>query len=1145
MATFRILLLGEPRLEADRTPVEIHRRKVLALLAYLAVTERTPSRDELAALLFPRMDRERAGAGIRQTLSYLKDAVGERFIKAGAQGIGLRRDAGICVDVHEFRALLGRAGGSDAEEILAKAVRIYRGAFLAGFYLDDCPAFEGWQDAQEQEMRERCAAALVRLADMREGRGDFDAAVETARILVGLDPLEEGPQRRLMRLLASGGHLQDALRQFEAFRRLLDKEMQEEPEEETVKLRDAIRAGKLERRPAAVPSAACGSAALVFVDVPTAGWDPAAARRLSRAAERLGASGGAVLHRDLTGMMGVAFADVPTAVAAALHARLQDGDAAMRIAVHAGETGESGGAQAGRALERAAVLLRAAQEGQILVSGTAADLAAGRLPEGCTLRNLGAHRLDDLGPAMTVHGLAHPGLPSRFPPLRTLDARPGNLPGQPTFLIGREEEMAAVRRILAEDGVWLLTLTGPGGTGKTRLALHAAAMGSGLFRDGAWFVDLSTVAERAQVLPAIAAALAVREAPREMRGPEDLLRSWLAPRQLLLILDNFEHVLDAAAEVGRIAAACPGLRILATSREPLNLQGERVLQVPPMRLPGSDAEEAGPCESVRLFLERAHAVRPDLPSDRETIAAVGAVCRRLDGLPLALELAAARMRTLPPGRLLERLAQPLEVLTRGAEDLPERQRTIRREVRWSYDPLDHAEKDLFHRLAVFPDGCSVEAAEAVCRKAAGRGRRPVERLEALVEKSLLARRTEGNRTRYRMLHVIREFALERLAVDGRMPAAMGAFARYEEDLAEETAPLLQGARQEEGFGILDGEAANMSAVLAWLEAERRTGAGLGLSGALGWYWFRRARYTEGVRWLERFLAPADDAVPAAARARALYCLGWMRLMTGTRYFRSAEARDCFRESVPLWRLAGDRRGEALSLVQLSLREEEGGPSARYKMADRAVALARAAADPWSLSFCLKLAFSYMSREDRSKAEQVAALEEAIDLARGTGDPFLVSQTLHGMGDVHMFLHDHESAEPFYLESVALALKIGDSWSVLDAQMHLGSGYVARGLLDKAVECLEDVLRAAAASGARSYIGFALARLSRVALLRGDHARALRLRGAVFAMKGFPQEPPMSELLGGTRLTRASAQREFDAGRAMGVPEAVRYALGEG
>jgi predicted ATPase len=436
----------------------------------------------------------------------------------------------------------------------------------------------------------------------------------------------------------------------------------------------------------------------------------------------------------------------------------------VRMAIHTGPAEVRDTGYVGHTLNRVARILSAGHGGQILLSRTVRDLVVDALPSDISLCDLGRHRLKDLAQDEHIFGVAAPGLPIDFPPLVTLNRIVANLPVQPTRFIGRDRERADLCRLLGEGDVRLVTLTGPGGTGKTRLALQAAGDLVDRFPEGAFFVPLSAVIDPAFVARQIASAVGVRETGS--RPLTALLRLFFGDRKLLLLLDNFEQVISAASLVGELLAGCPSLRVLVTSREALHLAGEQEYPVPTLTLPEANGHANGhsvdidsllASESVALFLDRARTVKPDFTVTPDSAGAVVDIVRRVDGLPLAIELAAARIRVFPPHALARRLDRRLQILTGGPRDQPERQQTLRGAIDWSFRLLDDPEQVLFRRLSVFAGGCFLDAAEAICALEEDQRFDITSGLVSLVEKSLLRQEEslEGE-PRFAMLETIRE-----------------------------------------------------------------------------------------------------------------------------------------------------------------------------------------------------------------------------------------------------------------------------------------------------------------------------------------------------------------------------------------------------
>jgi predicted ATPase/class 3 adenylate cyclase len=579
-----------------------------------------------------------------------------------------------------------------------------------------------------------------------------------------------------------------------------------------------------------------------------------------------------------------AFATAPDALGAALGAQLalsaeewgETGPLHVRMALHTGTAEERGGDYFGPPLNRVARLLSAAHGGQVLLSLPTQELVRDQLPSGVGLQDLGDKRLKDLLRPERVFQLVAPGLPSEFPPLRTLESRPNNLPLQPTPLIGRQREVAEVIDRVQSEEVRLLTLIGPGGMGKTRLALQAAGDLLEEFEDGVFFVALATITDPDLVPSTVAGPLGVKESAQQPLI--ESLKNYLQKKHLLLLVDNFEQVLDGASVVGELVAACPTLKVLATSRTPLRLYGEQEYPVPPLALPDPRVlpplEVFTQYEAVRLFVERARSVQPNFEVTNESAPAVAEICARLDGLPLAIELAAARVRLLPPQKMLQRLGNRLKLLKGGARDLPTRQQTLRGTIDWSYDLLEEDEKTLFGRLSVFAGGRTLEAIEEICDPE-GDLVDGLERVESLLEKSLL-RQEEGPKgePRFVMLETVHEYAREKLVESGEAEEIQRAHAEYFLALAEEAAPRLRTPEDRQWLERLETEHDNLRAALSWALERGESELALRLGGALGIFWHGHGHLSEGRNWLEEALA-TDERASAVARVKALEALFWL------------------------------------------------------------------------------------------------------------------------------------------------------------------------------------------------------------------------------------------------------------------------------
>src|SRR5947209_1219239 len=627
----------------------------------------------------------------------------------------------------------------------------------------------------------------------------------------------------------------------------------------------------------------------------------------------------------------VAFARATDAVAAAAaiqrvlaeHAWPEGISVQVRIGLHTGEPKLTADGYIGMDVHHAARIMSAGDAEPILLSPTTRQLVEQHLPAGTYLLDLGEHRLKDLQRPSHLFQLCSEGLSVDFPPLKTLDTRPNNLPIQPTPFIGREREVAAVTRLLRQPDVRLVTLSGPGGVGKTRLALHVAAELCDDFIDGVFLVALAPVAAAEQVVPAIAQTLGISESSDLPLF--SLLEAALKGKQLLLLLDNFEQVVEAAVMLADLLAACPRLKIAVTSRMGLHVRAEHEFVVPPLSVPTlkhlPDVRTLSHYEAVALFIERAQTTKPDFSVTNANAPAVAAICAHLDGLPLAIELAAARVKHFSPQTLLARLEQGLSVLSGGARDLPARQQTLRGAIAWSYDLLSPEEQQLFRHLAVFVDGWSLEAAEAICQARGGLAEDMLEGMASLVDKSLLRQEEQAEgETRFWMLQTLREFGLEQLARSGELEATRQAHAEYYLWLAEEAQPSLRATEQGRWMARLEQEHENLRAALFWLLAQARIGSDrskqqaeqpLRFCNALSWFWSTRGYIREGQAVLEQAL-PLRRSVSVPVQAKTFYTAAELAFLLDD----LERTERLGSESLHLFRELGDKAGMAGALFLL-------------------------------------------------------------------------------------------------------------------------------------------------------------------------------------------------------------------------------------
>jgi predicted ATPase/class 3 adenylate cyclase len=831
----------------------------------------------------------------------------------------------------------------------------------------------------------------------------------------------------------------------------------------------------------------------------------------------------------------------------------ESGPLRVRMALHTGVAEERDGDYFGPPVNRVARLMSAAHGGQVLLSLPTQELVRDQLPGGTSLRDLGEYRLKDLFRPERVFQLLAPGLPSELPPLRSLAAYRNNLPLQPTPLIGREKEVSEVCDLLRGDETRLLTLTGPGGIGKTRLALQAAADLLDDFPDGTFFAPLATLTEPELFLSAVAEMLGVRET-----GEQSLfesLKDYLHERRMLLLLDNFEQVLGAAPAVTEMLAVAPGLKVLATSRAPLGLYGQMEYAVPPLSVPDvkhlPDLKILSQYEAVRLFIERAKAAKVDFEVTDESAPAVAEICVRLDGLPLAIELAAARIKMLPPKAMLQRLTSRLKLLTGGARDLPERQRTLRATIEWSFALLDEGEQLIFGRLAVFSGGRTLEAIDAICDS---EGDLPVDAFEgvsSLLNKSLL-RQEEGpnGEPRFVMLETVHEFAREKLGQSAEAEQIKRVHAQYFLTLAEEGYPELKGANQLEWLERLEAEHDNMRAALSWALERNEVEVALRMGGALWVFWAMRGYQSEGRRWLEQALA-MEGLVSPEVPAMALAGAGTLADHQGD-YDRAQQA--C-QEGLELLANQAREASEAKLLLLACLgwvaSEREEHEQAK-QFFEEGLALSREISDTYWLATSLSnLAVVSHSRGDYQKATEL--YEQSMDLYREQGDKQGLAHCQNNLAMVVSSQGDLGRAGMLTGESVALLRELGATGDVSIGLCNLGWIALFQNHLSRAADLYRESLSFAWDTGVNPVVQRTLEGFACLAGARGHAERAAQLWGAAQTLhetKGIPRDIDFLAEADARIFAVRSGMGEqtweeaWHKGRTMALDEAVSYALEE-
>jgi predicted ATPase len=723
----------------------------------------------------------------------------------------------------------------------------------------------------------------------------------------------------------------------------------------------------------------------------------------------------------------------------------------IRIGIHTGEGRFGGSDYVGLDVHRAARIGDSGHGGQILLSEATSRLTEYSLPEGTRLQDLGTHRLRDLTHEEHIYQLDVDGLPTDFPPLRTLTAAKGNLPIRDLALVGRQQEKEAV--IEALESSRLVTLTGPGGVGKTTLALKVAEELSPGFEDGVWLVEVSRVPDENLLPAAVARQLHITESP--LTSVTDTLISRLAKARSLLILDGCEHLIDAVAKLtDQLLQGTLELKILATTREWMSIREEHLVQLSPLAVPGPDVHSVGAIagyDSVALFVSRAGLVQPTFELSTANAELVAEVCRRLDGIPLAIELAAARLKVLSMGQLVDRLDQQFALLAGTARDLPPHQQTLETTLDWSYDFLGGAERALFTRLSVFNGGFTLEAAESVCSSGLVAREHVMNLLARLVETSLVMA-TNTDPVRYRLLEPISHYARMRLDEGEELENLRDRHAAYFRALAEEADNQILDTEQNVWADRLERDRYNLRAALEWLHETGRAEEAMAMAGALRWFWVIKREVSDGTKWLERTLAHREGVDPSIV-ARALNGAG----LLASRRLAFDEAHVFLTEAMEIYRRLGDRRGEARQAYQLmatawlrdDLEEAE-------RLAPEAERLTREVGDSWMLAWTLAV-WGTMARLQGNLGEARSKMMASHQMFLDHAGVLDIGWSALRLGALARDEGDYNEATNRYTEGRALLVIAGDSLGLAHADAGLGAMAWLAGDHDYALELYRSAL----------------------------------------------------------------------------------------
>ncbi len=735
---------------------------------------------------------------------------------------------------------------------------------------------------------------------------------------------------------------------------------------------------------------------------------------------------------------------------------------------------------------------------------------------------------------------------------RFLEGPTHNLPIQLSSFIGREREIAEVKRLLSESR--LVTLTGAGGCGKTRLAIQVASDVIDSFEDGVWWVELAALADETLVPQAVAQTLGVREVP--IQALSETLANHLHAKQLLLVIDNWEHLITACAQLTEhLLRACPNLKILAASREPLAIGGETVYLVSTLSLP--DPNESSPTqllqsEAVRLFVERARAVKPGFVLTKQNARAVASICQRLDGIPLAIELAAARVKLLTVEHIAARLDDRFNLLTTGSRTALPRHQTLRATIDWSYDLLPEEARLLFHRLSVFVGGFTLNAAEQICSDEPPSQRAVLDLLARLVDRSLVMVDQQYDDERYRMLETIRQYARDKLLESGESERMQDRHLDFFLQLAEAAAPQLEGADQILWLNRLERDHDNFRAALGWaLESEigeagaARAESGVRLAGALWWFWFWHSHLSEGRKWLRQAIARSQEASPAA-RANVLCAAGHLALAQSDH----AQARAPLDQSLNLYREQDNRPGVANALLFLGWLEVDiGSPSHAARLWEECLNLSRQFGNKWDVAKALQMLGQHeYFFGDSSRAASL--FEEGLVLFRELGNQWGMGIQLKYLSHTATSQGSFEKAKVLANESRAVFRQVGDKRQVALALYAMAIATHGQGDTRGARDMLAQALPVLYETQDTYHVACCLQALGGIACAEGQYERAASVLAAAEALsqtigiRMLIQPPDLERQLATTRarLDEATFAKAWTEGRALTLEQAIEYAL---
>lgn len=1161
MAHLKAFLFGSPRIEREDKPIHLSRRKTIALLAYLLVDQKIHTRESLAQLLWPGYDTSNGLANLRRELLHMKRAIGEHNLRIERDRIGLNPESAIWIDVSEFEAKISyvevhshpsSSRCSQCIEHLITATTLYRDDFLAGFSLPDSPSFDEWQFFRSEELQRSLIKALRQLIDWFTEAEDYPTAVQYGRRWLSLDMLHEPAHRQMMKLYALSGQTAAAIKQFNEFKRILEQELGVDPGEETIALYKTIQAkqfppphpdeevaysNSLAGNDSVLPS---GTITLLYTDIEgsTPLWE-----QHPKSMEAALDHHNAILHRVASTHHGrvykvvgdgfqIAFSSPIDAIKAATAAQTefwnQDwgdiGALRVRMGIHTGEAEiDNQDYIPGLTFFRVSHIMSAGHGGQILASSVTAELLRDELSERLSLKDLGNHYFKGLSQAEHLYQVMVPGLPQDFPPLSTEKPQLHNLPTETSTFVGRQEDLSKVVNLLKGRKSHLITLLGPGGVGKSRLAIQVARKSLSMYKDGVWFVPLASLSSPDFLVSTIASAINISVS--KASNPLQQLINFLQQKELLVILDNFEHMLPEGVSVPlELLNQTPSIYLLVTSRERLNLSSEWIYELKGLSFPVDDHVQTGSkdanietSEAVQLFVQRARQARTGYAPARQDLTTILRICEMVEGLPLGIELAAAWMRSMSPQEIAREIEHNLDFLSTRMHNVPERHRSLRAVFEQTWKQLSSNEQKVLRKSSIFKGGWSREAAKEVTGASL-----PV--LASLANRALLR---VGHHKRYEMHNIIRLFGLKQLQfTPGEYEETHNRHMHHFMTFLQDRTQDLKGNRQVHTLEEIQREIDNIRAAWQWA-VDRGDAPAFDQAAECLWLYYE---YLGSLQEGEKVFQQAVEALQEVDSLTSEYAnilgylisgQGWLSARRG-KVERGRALMEKGLETIRKSR-SPDRRKEAMVVSWLGyVIMLQGEFIEAQRVMEEGLELCTQISDRWGMASNLRLmgtAAQFGGRFD----EADRYLQRSLEISKQIGQQRIEAKAIMNQGVIAIWLGEYQHARYLLEKCVEISRQLNDLISLTDELRELSRVHLATGDYQRAIEILKETLSIYEVIG-RVDRGAILGYLANGLFLAGDDHEAERLYEESLAASGqVGHHPEIAAALTGIGLIALSRQ----------------------